>query len=144
MPIRDRLSFCSSRLRLAALALVGLAGTASAQLGPGQVLLVYDSRSSDSKLVAEYYAGSSRVPGGAGGVKGKYPVYVLDLATTGAAVVIISQDLDEIMQIADRIAIIARGRLSPAIPTAAATIEEIGMLMGGVPAAPGAEVTHAY
>ncbi len=83
MPIRDRLSFCSSRLRLAALALVGLAGTASAQLGPGQVLLVYDSRSSDSKLVAEYYAGSSRVPGGAGGVKGKYPVYVLDLATTG-------------------------------------------------------------
>ncbi len=69
---------------------------------------------------------------------------LLDLATTGAAVVIISQDLDEIMQIADRIAIIARGRLSPAIPTAAATIEEIGMLMGGVPAAPGAEVTHAY
>ncbi|WP_374381269.1 ABC transporter ATP-binding protein [Dongia sp.] len=69
---------------------------------------------------------------------------LLDLATTGAAIVIISQDLDEIMQIADRIAIIARGRLSPALPTAAATIEEIGTLMGGVPAAPGAEVTHAY
>ncbi len=69
---------------------------------------------------------------------------LLDLATTGAAVIIISQDLDEIMQIADRIAIIARGRLSPVMPTAAATIEEIGLLMGGVLAAPGAEASHAY
>ncbi len=69
---------------------------------------------------------------------------LLDLATTGAAVIIISQDLDEIMQLADRIAIIARGRLSPALPTALATIEEVGLLMGGVPAAPGGGASHAY
>ena len=56
---------------------------------------------------------------------------LLDLAAQGAAVVIISQDLDEIMALADRIAVIAGGRLSPAIPVADATIETIGRLMGG-------------
>ena len=69
---------------------------------------------------------------------------LLDLATMGAAIIIISQDLDEIMRITDRIAIIARGRLSPVMPTAAATIEQIGFLMGGVPIAPGAELSHVY
>lgn len=67
----------------AAISLTLAAGAALAQLGPSQVLVVYDSRSSDSKLVAEYYAGSSRVPGGVGGLKGKYPVYVFDLASSG-------------------------------------------------------------
>ena len=44
---------------------------------------------------------------------------------------IISQDLDEIFLICDRIAVIAGGRLSPPIPVAEATIEQIGLLMGG-------------
>ncbi len=38
---------------------------------------------------------------------------LLDLADKGAAVVMISQDLDELMEMADRIAVIAHGRLSP-------------------------------
>lgn len=69
--------------------------SAEAQLRADQVLVVYDSRvftTSDpsssgfpSRDVAEYYAGSSRVPGGVGGLPGKRPgVRVLDLATTGA------------------------------------------------------------
>jgi simple sugar transport system ATP-binding protein len=56
---------------------------------------------------------------------------LLDLAHNGAAVVVISQDLDEIFSLADRIAVIAEGRLSPAIPIAEASVEQIGLLMGG-------------
>ena len=56
---------------------------------------------------------------------------LIDLADGGAAVVVISQDLDEIFAICDRIAVIAEGRLSSSIPVAEATIEQIGLLMGG-------------
>src|SRR5262249_46565029 len=56
---------------------------------------------------------------------------LLDLATGGAAVVIISQDLDEIFELCDRIAVIAGGKLSPARPVREVSVEEIGLLMGG-------------
>ncbi len=56
---------------------------------------------------------------------------LLDLAAAGAAVVVISQDLDEIFSICDRIAVIAGGRLSPARSVGEVTIEEIGLMMGG-------------
>lgn len=59
----------------------GLAATAHAQLRPDQVLVVYDSRFTESRLVAEHYAGSAKVPGGLGGLPGTRPgVRVLDLA----------------------------------------------------------------
>jgi simple sugar transport system ATP-binding protein len=57
---------------------------------------------------------------------------LLDLAAAGAAVVVISQDLDELLALADRIAIIAGGRLSPPRPADQVTMAEIGLLMGGV------------
>jgi ABC-type uncharacterized transport system ATPase subunit len=57
---------------------------------------------------------------------------LIDLARAGSAVIVISQDLDEIFEIADRIAVISRGHLSPADPAATATRESIGLLMGGV------------
>ncbi len=56
---------------------------------------------------------------------------IMALATAGAAVIIISQDMDEIFTIADRIAVIAGGRLSEPVPTRQATIESIGRLMSG-------------
>jgi general nucleoside transport system ATP-binding protein len=70
---------------------------------------------------------------------------LLALAEAGAAVVVISQDLDEIFAICDRIAVIAAGRLSPARPIGEVTIEEIGLLMGGTAAAAspeGGRVAH--
>jgi ABC-type uncharacterized transport system ATPase subunit len=71
---------------------------------------------------------------------------LLDLAAEGAAVVIISQDLDEIFGLCDRIAVIAGGQLSPARPVSEVSIEEIGLLMGGsTPTAsePSAGESHA-
>jgi simple sugar transport system ATP-binding protein len=56
---------------------------------------------------------------------------VLGLAQEGAAVIIISQDLDELFVLADRIAVIAGGRVSEPVPTREATVEAIGRLMGG-------------
>jgi general nucleoside transport system ATP-binding protein len=56
---------------------------------------------------------------------------LIDLAARGAAVLVISQDLDELEEIADRIAVIFHGRLSEAIDAAAATRETLGLLMGG-------------
>ena len=56
---------------------------------------------------------------------------IVQLADQGTAVVIISQDLDEIMLLCDRIAVIAAGRMSPPLPVKEATIAQIGLLMGG-------------
>jgi simple sugar transport system ATP-binding protein len=56
---------------------------------------------------------------------------LLDLAAGGAAVVVISQDLDELLEISDRFAALNEGRLSPPRPTPGLTMEEIGLMMGG-------------
>jgi len=56
---------------------------------------------------------------------------ILDLATNGAAVLVISQDLDELMEISDNIAILSEGTLSVPRPAQGITIEQIGLMMGG-------------
>jgi len=56
---------------------------------------------------------------------------LLDAAARGAAVLLISDDLDEIVAIADRIAVIHTGRLTDARPAAAWTRAEIGLAMTG-------------
>ncbi len=56
---------------------------------------------------------------------------LIDLARSGLAVLVISQDLDEIFEIADRIAVISRGQLSEPEAAATMTRERIGLLMGG-------------
>jgi general nucleoside transport system ATP-binding protein len=64
---------------------------------------------------------------------------IMALAEAGAAVMIISQDLDEIFVLADRVAVIAGGRVSEPVLARDATVESIGRLMGGgsAPAPPG-------
>ena len=63
---------------------------------------------------------------------------LIDLAARGTAVLVISQDLDELAEIADRIAVMFHGRLSAPLVAAEATREKLGLLMGGAnPAAAG-------
>jgi len=64
---------------------------------------------------------------------------ILDRAAQGAAVVVISQDLDELLEIADSFAALNEGRLSKPRPVAGLTVDEIGLMMGG---AHGMEVAH--
>lgn len=54
-----------------------------------------------------------------------------ELADNGAAVLLISQDLDELMSSTDRIGAICAGALSAVYPAAEITIEEVGLLMAG-------------
>ena len=56
---------------------------------------------------------------------------LVDLARSGSAVVVISQDLDEVFEIASRVAVLNEGRLSRPEPVATMTRERIGLLMGG-------------
>jgi general nucleoside transport system ATP-binding protein len=57
---------------------------------------------------------------------------LIDLAANGAAVLVISQDLDELLTLTDRLAVINEGVLSPPLVTPEASIEQIGLLMGGL------------
>lgn len=70
---------------------------------------------------------------------------LLALRDAGCALLVFSEDLDELFQICDRIQVLAHGRLSPALPRAQATAERIAAWMSGlwqdadgaaVPAAP--------
>ena len=61
---------------------------------------------------------------------------LVDLAATGSAILVISQDLDELLTLSDRIAVINAGALSAAMPAATVSVEEIGLLMGGIHGAP--------
>ena len=54
-----------------------------------------------------------------------------ELADSGAGVLVISQDLDELMEMADTIAILADGRLSQPSAAATLTVEAIGQMMEG-------------
>ncbi|MDD3311402.1 MAG: heme ABC transporter ATP-binding protein, partial [Pseudodesulfovibrio sp.] len=56
---------------------------------------------------------------------------LLDAAARGAGVVLISEDLDEIFQLADRIQVIYQGALSAPAPTAEVDRAELGLLMSG-------------
>ncbi|WP_420546991.1 ABC transporter ATP-binding protein [Curvivirga sp.] len=56
---------------------------------------------------------------------------LINLANNGAAVLVISQDLDELFAISTRIAVIAEGRMSAAKNVSDLTVEQIGLMMGG-------------
>jgi ABC-type uncharacterized transport system ATPase subunit len=57
---------------------------------------------------------------------------LIDLRDAGAAILVVSEELDELFEICDRIAVIAAGRLSPARPTRDTDVEEIGAWMSGL------------
>lgn len=77
---------------------------------------------------------------------------LIDLAKSGSAVVVISQDLDEIFEVATNIAVISEGKLSEPHPVGSLSLERIGLMMGGIheshsipdtmPSSP--EATHAH
>ena len=56
---------------------------------------------------------------------------MMNLAANGSAVIVISQDLEEIFAVSHKIAVLHEGRLSPAYAAREMTAEAIGLLMGG-------------
>jgi general nucleoside transport system ATP-binding protein len=57
---------------------------------------------------------------------------LLALRDKGCAVLVVSEELDELFEISDRLVVIAQGRISPSIAIADATIEKIGIWMSGL------------
>jgi simple sugar transport system ATP-binding protein len=57
---------------------------------------------------------------------------LLALRDAGCALLVVSEELDELFEIADRLVVIAQGRLSPSIGAAQATVEMIGAWMSGL------------
>ena len=56
---------------------------------------------------------------------------LLDLAAQGSAIVLISEDLDELFTVATHLAVLTAGQLSPIHPIAECTVEQVGRWMGG-------------
>jgi general nucleoside transport system ATP-binding protein len=57
---------------------------------------------------------------------------ILALRDAGCAVLVVSEELEELFEISDRLHVIAKGRLSPSLPRAEATVERIGEWMSGL------------
>ena len=57
---------------------------------------------------------------------------LVDMAQAGSAIVVISQDLDELLALCDTLAVINEGQLSEPMEVENASIDEIGLLMGGI------------
>lgn len=68
---------------------------------------------------------------------------IVDLADNGSAIIVISQDLDELLAICDEMAVINEGRLSKTLKVGEASVDEIGLLMGGIHGEPSASQDQA-
>jgi ABC-type uncharacterized transport system ATPase subunit len=70
---------------------------------------------------------------------------ILALRDAGCAVLVVSEELDELFEISDRLHVIAKGRLSPPVERAQASVAQIGEWMSGLWEADtaAAEVAHA-
>jgi general nucleoside transport system ATP-binding protein len=58
---------------------------------------------------------------------------LLEQRASGKAILLISEDLDEIRGLSDRIAVMYEGRLIGIVDRGKATVEEIGLIMAGIP-----------
>ncbi len=57
---------------------------------------------------------------------------ILALRDAGCAVLVVSEELEELFELSDRLHVMARGRLSPSIAVAKASVEQIGEWMSGL------------
>ena len=57
---------------------------------------------------------------------------ILALRDAGCAILVVSEELDELLALSDRLVVMENGRLSPALPVAEATVERIGLWMSGL------------
>ena len=67
------------------------------------------------------------------------------LREAGCAVLVISEELDELFEISDRLIVIAKGSMSPSIKTSEASLDMIGQWMSGLwPASTGTQQSPAH
>ncbi len=57
---------------------------------------------------------------------------LLELRNRGTAILLVSEELEELFEVSDRLLVIAQGRVSAAIPVEQASVEKIGAWMSGL------------
>jgi simple sugar transport system ATP-binding protein len=57
---------------------------------------------------------------------------ILKLRDAGCAVLVVSEELEELFEICDRLYVMAKGQTSPSLPRAEATVERVGLWMSGL------------
>jgi len=103
-----------------------LAGTLSG--GNLQRLILARELSRDRRLLIANQPTRGLDVGATEFIRGK----LMEQKGKGTAILLISDDLDEIMSTSDRIGVMYEGRIVGMIPIAKARIKEIGLLMAGV------------
>ncbi len=106
------------------------AGVAAGKLSGGNI---------QKLILARELAGEPRV------VVAAHPTHGLDVGATarthellmqqrqqGATVLLVSEDLEEVMRLADRILVLCGGEITGIVPAASATPEQLGLMMAGV------------
>ena len=66
------------------------------------------------------------------GAQARIHAELLALRDAGCAILVVSEELEELFALSDRLVVMARGRLSPSVPVAEATVERIGAWMSGL------------
>ena len=107
-------------------------GARTAGLSGGNLQKVILSRelASDPRLIVAAYPCRGLDVGAAEGVRER----LLEARGRGAAVVLLSEDLDELLALSDRIGVLFRGRILRTLDASEATRERVGLLMGGAEA----------
>ncbi len=67
---------------------------------------------------------------------------ILALRDAGCAVLVVSEELDELFDMSDRLQVMAKGRISPSLPIQEATMEKVGQWMSGLWDPTSLEDTH--
>ena len=57
---------------------------------------------------------------------------LMRLRDAGCAILVVSEDLEELFEISDRMVVMAQGRLSPPVRTSELSVEQIGQWMSGL------------
>jgi simple sugar transport system ATP-binding protein len=65
------------------------------------------------------------------GAAAKVQELLFEARAAGAGIILISEDLEELLQVSDRIAVLYRGRLSSPVPVEEADLTALGLLMSG-------------
>jgi len=69
---------------------------------------------------------------------------LIDLRDAGVAVLLVSEELDELFEVCDKVAVITQGRLSAVKAVRETSVQELGLLMGGSFLAPEDLPSHAH
>ncbi len=106
--------------------------------GPSAPARVLSGGNLQKVVLAREFSGEPRVVVAASPTQGldvgateTVRAYLREAAAAGAAVLVFSEDLDEILELADRVLVIYEGSLVGEVAAAGADLHEIGLLMAG-------------